>query len=106
MSVQHGVTFREVSVISIDGGKALVIDRFGTQMRLRLDLRRGSGPAPRVGETWLIDNTLGEWSFAVCRVAKPPTVTGNTGGNVVMDALLDALEASGIIINETTSIET
>jgi hypothetical protein len=43
---------------------AWVRDSFGRKLKVRTDIRRGGGRAPKAGETWFIDRYLGnEWTF-------------------------------------------
>lgn len=69
--LQSGYQVIEALVESIDGTNALVRDSFGRPRSIRADVRRGNGPAPRVGEIWLLDTSLGSWTFAACLRSNP-----------------------------------
>ena len=90
-------------VDEVSGRTATVIDQFGIFRTVRTDVRRGM-VRPREGEVWVIDRSLGLWTFAA-RVddSEPPVVTGSTGNNPALRSLLEALEARGLITTETTN---
>jgi hypothetical protein len=90
-----------VEDINTDNGLAAVIDQFGARMTLRFDYRRGKGPIPVVGEQWIIDRTLGNWTFSTVVKEKRPVVTGATDGNPAIISLLGTLSTAGLIIDQT-----
>lgn len=61
-----GMPWLEVIVIEVDEVKKIahVIDNFGESHRVRTDILRAKGPAPEVGERWILDRALGHWTFA------------------------------------------
>lgn len=102
--VRPGFITLEVTVESVEGTYALVRDSLGRPKKVRADVRRGNGPLPRVGEVWLVDQTLGPWTFAACLQSVPPRVIGDAGGVVALESLLSALADSGVIVNEAASL--
>jgi hypothetical protein len=54
----------QVTDVDITSGLAKVKDSFGKVRTVRYDIRRGGGQRPKVDETWIIDRSLGEWTFA------------------------------------------
>jgi len=92
-----------VHVESIDGVNALVKDTRGRSHTISANVRRGNGPLPRVGEVWLIDRTLGQWTFAAVLTSVPPVISGDTWGSPAVNALLTSLASSGAIVNSTSS---
>lgn len=102
-----GLPWSKVRVLSVEGGKAICLDQFGSTRTLPIGNRRGNGPKPRVGEEWAIDRTLGFWSFASVLTAKPALVSGSVAGVPALAALLEELESSGLITvdrNESGSL--
>ena len=65
-SDQHAIGFAQliVQVTEMNPPWAVVKDSYGKNRNIRADFRRGAGRLPRVDETWLLDRTLGEWTFA------------------------------------------
>lgn len=61
-----GLTAKYVTVRSItpDGTQALVVDRQNVQNSVPMLIQRSKGPLPAVGDTWLITQDLGIWTFA------------------------------------------
>lgn len=61
-----GFTAKLVTVrsVSADGSTAVVVDRQNTQTSVTMLVQRGKGPLPAPGETWLISQDLGMWTFA------------------------------------------
>lgn len=52
-----------VTIEEIDGNEAVVHDNIHRVFRVRTDIVR-CGIEPLVGQTWIVDNTLGTWTFA------------------------------------------
>ena len=100
--VQIGLDYITCKVNEINGRRAIVIDQFDRTMTVRIDVRRGKGPLPEVGETWLIDRTLGPWTFAACLNPKRIEITGSTDNNPALKSLIAALERMGWIKDLTT----
>lgn len=90
-----------VEEVNMTTREAIVVDQFGKRRTLRADYRRGKGPLPVVGEQWVIDKTLGSWTFSSVVIAKPPTITGATGGNAAIISLLGELQTAGLVIDNT-----
>ena len=61
-----GLTTRLVTVqsVSADGKTAVCIDRTGTQVSVPMMVQRSKGLLPAAGETWLVTQDLGSWTFA------------------------------------------
>lgn len=53
-----------VADVDATNSLATIKDSFGRNRIVRIDIRRGGGRIPIVGETWLLDRTLGDWTFA------------------------------------------
>ena len=100
----QGFPFRRVLVESVGGGQAQVIDQYGAHLSMPTSPRRGGGPLPREGETWVIDRALGTWTFAALAVGQPPVVTGSTDGVPALRDLLVGLDAAGLISNKSTTL--
>jgi hypothetical protein len=101
--MRSGLSWLKVTVDSLGGNRALVTDQYGRPHSVRLDIRRGGGPFPREGEKWVIDRSLGFWSFAALIVADPPVVTGSNDGIPALQNLLQALEDMGLIVDNTST---
>ena len=97
-----GFPYKQVRIQSIHANTAATVDQFGMHINVSTLYRRGAGPYPRVGETWIIDRSLGFWTFASLVVGKPPVITGSTGGVPGLEVLLDALDDAGLVSNKTT----
>jgi hypothetical protein len=89
---------------SINQNIALVIDQFGKQREIRVDILPGKGPIPSPGETWYITKNLGFWAFtAITQAPAPPVVTGSrTGVNPLTLSLLNALALAGLVTDSST----
>lgn len=61
-----GFSIRVVTVRQVDKtqGIALAVDQQNVQVTLPIYLARAKGRIPAEGEVWMIDQTLGFWSFA------------------------------------------
>jgi hypothetical protein len=61
-----GFTAKLVTVrsVSADGSTAVVVDRQNTQTSVPMLVQRSKGPLPEAGDTWLIAQDLGMWTFA------------------------------------------
>lgn len=59
-----GSPWLSVQIDDITGNIASVTDQFGKQRSVRTDYQRAKGIRPRVGEKWVIDRSLGFWTFA------------------------------------------
>jgi hypothetical protein len=61
-----GFTTRVITIQSIspDGTTAVCVDRQNTQVSVPMLIQQSKGLLPAVGETWLIAQTLGMWTFS------------------------------------------
>lgn len=61
-----GLTARLVTVqsVSADGKTAVCVDRQATQVSVPMTVQRSKGVLPAAGETWMITQELGQWTFA------------------------------------------
>lgn len=61
-----GFTTKLVTVqsISADGKTAICTDRQNTQVAVPMMIQRSKGLLPAVGETWLVTQDLGQWTFS------------------------------------------
>jgi hypothetical protein len=78
-----------------------------TRIKIPLQGRRTRSESPKVGETWLIDRSLGaQWALAAPVVpgVPTPTITGSraTSDSVAL-SLLEALVALGLVEDGTTA---
>lgn len=98
-----GLSYLMVVINDITGVMAAVTDQYGKSHDIRIDIRRGKGPYPRVGETWIVDRDVGPWTFAACLVPDIPKVTGTTDAIPALVSLIEALAALGLIEDHTTA---
>jgi hypothetical protein len=66
-----------------------------------IPMRGRSGP-PRVDEVWVVDRTLGYWTFSSIVHSVPPVVTGaRSAADPVTLSLLAALVELGLVVDGT-----
>lgn len=92
LSVGFHAKLATIRSITDDGLYALAVDRQNIETRVPLLVQRSKGPLPEVGETWLIDQAMGTWTFAAF-IAKSPsdfaggsTAEGNVPSIIVSSA--------------------
>lgn len=94
-SASVGPTLFQVVVRSVDPTAtppvAIVNDTMGREIPVRIDLQRGKGSIPAPGERWVIDKSMGVWTFA-CFVGGDPAGVGQFDVAAV-SGLSDALSA-------------
>jgi len=68
-----GFTTKLVTIQSVspDGKTAVCVDRQNTQVSVPMLVQRSKGVLPAAGETWLVTQDLGQWTFAAV-VAQSP----------------------------------
>jgi hypothetical protein len=68
-----GFTTKLVTVqsVSADGKTAICVDRQNTQVSVPMMVQRSKGVLPVVGETWLVTQDLGSWTFAAISAQSP-----------------------------------
>jgi hypothetical protein len=97
----------QVSVQSVDSrGMCMVVDARGHIFPLiHQDQMWGSGAYPQPGEDWMIERWNGDWTFTARKIANPTVITGSRSGalEAIVAQLLTALDAAGVIKDETTS---
>ncbi len=78
-----GFTAKLVTVqsISADGTTAITVDRTNTQTAVPMLVQRSKGPLPQVGETWLLTQDLGMWTFAAIVATSSGQFAGGSGGS-------------------------
>lgn len=103
MAETNSIGFSSMAVFieSIQDGSALCFTEFQRPIRLNVNIRRGGGPLPREGERWLIDRTLGNWTFASLLNPNPPVITGAHSDGTAFKNLLEALVEMGLVIDDT-----
>jgi hypothetical protein len=69
-----------VTSVTTDGLTALTTDRMGTETQVPMLVQRSKGPLPQPGETWLIDQALGAWTFAAFSAQSDAQFAGGAGG--------------------------
>lgn len=105
-----GGSVRRVRIEEVDLDRQIVIvsmPTVNTQFQVPLSVRRSRLDMPVVGETWLIERTLGpQWTLAApVDPAKPrPAVTGSRAlSDAVSLSLLAALVDLGLVDDQTTA---
>ena len=83
-------------------GVAITMDDFRRQRKIGVSTINGSGVYPQVGEVWVIDRSLGTWTFATKLDASTPAVTGSRASGAALASLLKVLSDLGIIEDQTT----
>lgn len=71
-------------------GLAQTVDTFGKHRQIGVSAVVGSGTYPQVGETWVVDQSLGSWTFLSKQVAITPNV-------VDFMTLAQALDQLGLV---------
>jgi hypothetical protein len=68
-----GFTTKLVTIQSIspDGKTAICTDRQNTQVAVPMLVQRSKGVLPAAGETWLVTQDLGQWTFAAIAAQSP-----------------------------------
>jgi len=68
-----GFTAKMVTVQSIspDGTTAVCVDRQNTQVSVPMLIQQSKGVLPAVGETWMVTQALGMWTFAAIVAQNP-----------------------------------
>jgi len=68
-----GFTTKLVTIQSVspDGKTAVCVDRQNTQVSVPMLVQRSKGVLPAVGETWLVTQDLGSWTFAAIAAQSP-----------------------------------
>lgn len=85
-----------------DDGIAMCVDQFGHHINIPISIRRAKGLLPAVGETWIVDQSIGHrWSFAAVINTPRITIEGSRDGNEALASLLTALAEAGVIIDNT-----
>lgn len=103
-----GVRRVRVEAVDLDRQVCVVsMPSIGTQITVPLSVRRAALEFPAVGETWLIERSLGvQWTLAarVAPLAARPVVTGSrAASDAVSLSLLAALVDLGLVDDETTA---
>jgi len=78
-----GFTAKLVTVqsVSADGTQAVCVDRQNTQTTVSMLVERSKGPLPAAGETWLLDQALGMWTFAAFVATSSGQFAGGSSGS-------------------------
>lgn len=65
-TVAVGLTVRKVQVLQVvpETGKAIVSDKLNFYTQVPYTVQPGMGRLPREGDMWIIDRSLGNWTFA------------------------------------------
>lgn len=90
-----GWSIKQVTVqqFTPDGGIAYCLDTEGTVVEVRTVLQR-TGLTPRVGQIWLIDRTLGTWTFMA--LASTAGASGPVSGRAVLVAGTAVVDSSAV----------
>ena len=100
-----GYTAKLVTVRSItaDGKTALTVDRQSTQTEVPLLVQRSKGQLPSVGESWLITQDLGNWTFAAFVGGSGADFSSGDGTGFVVAATAPSDPADGTIWMDSAS---
>lgn len=99
----HGFSTLTVTVEDVNRElhSAVVKDTYGKRHTIRTDVRRTGWFLPRVDEVWIIDQSLGFWSFAAVITPEPELFEEVHDGNPALVKFLALLDSLGLITNET-----
>jgi hypothetical protein len=61
-----GFDMMSCQIDDINGDYANVVDQFGQEKQVLVNLQRAKGVRPKVGERWIIDRSFGYWTLAAC----------------------------------------
>lgn len=105
-----GFTVKLVTVQSVtaDGLTAITVDRQHTETRVPMLVQRSKGELPAAGETWLLTQDLGMWTFAAFVGASPAKFAGGSAGTerLTISAIAPLNPATGDVwINEAVGGE-
>jgi hypothetical protein len=96
-----GISTRQVTVSSItpDGTTALCVDKTGVEVRVPMLWQRAKGILPEVGETWILSQDLGQWSFAMIVATSATPFATLAGGNVTAPGSVSgaSVSATGLV---------
>lgn len=100
-----GLGFQQkmVYIEEIADGFAHCIDGFGKTEVVPVIVMRAKGSTPQVGESWIIDRAMGDWTFAAVTNHQTPEITGSRGSGAALKKLLSTLVELGIIVDKTTT---
>lgn len=100
-----GYTAKLVTVRSVtaDGKTALTVDRQNTQTEVPLLVQRSKGQLPAVGESWLITQDLGSWTFAAFVGSSGADFSSGDGTGFVVAATAPSDPAQGTIWMDSAS---
>lgn len=103
--LHQGLPWEVVIVRGIDTttNVAEVENHIGVMRQVPMAVLRTKGAKPLVGERWVIDKSLGQWTFAAVLEATPLVLTGSRSGGGALVNLLAALEEIGLFIDGTTA---
>lgn len=90
-----GFTAKLVTVLSVsaDGKTAVCVDRQSTQTTVSMLVQRSKGPLPAPGESWLLAQDLGMWSFAAFVANSSADFSATLGGSSVVTVAAQPPEA-------------
>lgn len=86
-SVGFHAKFVTVTAITADNLWAITTDRQFIETRVPLLVQRSKGPLPEVGDTWLIDQAMGSWTFAAFVGKSTADFAGKTAAMDVADLI-------------------
>lgn len=100
-----GLPWEVVVIRGIDQttGMAEVENSIGKVRRIPMVIQRSKGALPVVGERWVIDRTIGQWTFTAVLEPTARVVGGDRSDGTALTNLLIALEEMGLISDETTA---
>jgi hypothetical protein len=78
-----GITVKLATVLSLsaDGTQAVTVDRQNIQTTVNMLVQRSKGPLPAAGDTWLLSQDLGFWSFAAFVATSAGQFSGGSSGS-------------------------
>lgn len=91
------VTVDEVDPIT---GWATVTDSYGGKRNVLAAIRRGGGRMPLPGETWILDRTLGDWTFAALVSVDPTSGHSHFEDNLISNGDFELGMAPHIVFDD------
>lgn len=79
-STSRGLAWKQVTVLSIDGNTAVVIDQLTKTFSIGIDKMPAKGVAPARGDIWLVHRMYGAWTFGLCLNAPTKLKTSDIDG--------------------------
>lgn len=101
-----GSAWKMVLIEDVDTahGIAMCIDNWGKHMPVPLRVRRAKGPLPRIGELWMIDQSVGgRWTFSAIITENPEQIEGFVAQDFVSP--IDTMANQGLVQDQTVAVD-